>query len=83
MSPLPQNGSEQGFLWFIFDGLNHLLLKQPETQLILTARSVDKREITVSKTVREIAESARETKFFPGLTNPRPLQIPCKEGARY
>jgi len=82
-TPIPRNGFLQGFLWFALPGLERSSLLDPATTLVLRGKSISGQPFSISSTVRQLIENSKDTKFFAGIENPRPLEVPCKENAPY
>jgi len=81
--PIPRNGFAQGVLWFGLSGLERSRLADPATILVLQARSIAGQDISISSTVQELIDKSKETIFFAGIENPRPLRIPCRDNVPY
>jgi hypothetical protein len=79
--PLARNGTAQGMLWFGLRGLTREQLINPDTQISIFATSVGGQKIEVSSSIRSIQSS--NLTYFPGIENPRPINISCKENAPY
>lgn len=81
--PVKRNGFVQGFLWFAIPTLDRAALVEPTTVISLRADSVSGQKIEFSTTVQTLMDRSKNTSFFPGIENPRPLDIPCQENAPY
>lgn len=82
-NPVGHNGFVQGFLWFGIPNLSDSLLKDRKTLIKVSAKSVAGQKIQISATVEELMALAMKTSYFPGIENPRPLDMPCRENAYY
>jgi hypothetical protein len=81
--PIPRNGFVQGVLWFAIPGLERSRLIDPSTMLVLRGKSIAGQSITICSTVQKLIDRSKNTTFFEGIENPRPLEIPCKENTPY
>jgi hypothetical protein len=81
--PIEHNGFLQGFLWFSIPALNDLSLKDPATILLIQSKSIAGQEVSVSTTVKDLRDKTGKTTFFPGIENPRALDVPCEENTPY
>lgn len=83
MNPIARNGFEQGFLWFGLPDLNTNDLKNPETELKLTAKTVSGQDFHTEISVQElIRRSSEPAKFFAGIENPNPIPGRCQDTTR-
>ena len=82
-NPITRNGAMQGLLWFSFPDLSKDVLLAPQTKLLLECQGVSGQKINASITIKELIEMSKHTRFMPGIENPRPLDIPCKQNAPY
>lgn len=83
-SSIGRNESKQGMLWFTFPTLPVTELENPPTALLLEADTVSGQHVSIATTVKRLIElSSKPTIFFGGITNPSPLDLPCKENQPY
>jgi len=83
-SPIGRNESKQGFLWFGFPDLPASQLKHPDSSLLLEADTVSGQHVLFVTTIKRLIElSSLPARFFAGIKNPSPLNLPCKDNHPY